>query len=110
MRPPIRRIPALATPVVARIPVWLSTRVSIRLACAAAHALGGIRLRSQVGHTCVEQTCKGTGGFEIVADTTIRLWHVGCYGYSWEEAGSDKERYASYHFHVAQPGDRPPEG
>jgi GT2 family glycosyltransferase/2-polyprenyl-3-methyl-5-hydroxy-6-metoxy-1,4-benzoquinol methylase/tetratricopeptide (TPR) repeat protein len=49
-------------------------------------------------------------GFQIVADATIRLWHVGHYGYSWEDAGSDKERYATYHFHVAQPGDPPAEG
>jgi hypothetical protein len=39
-------------------------------------------------------------GFRLFADTTIRLWHVGPYGYSWEDAGSDKERYGSYDFRV----------
>jgi hypothetical protein len=37
-------------------------------------------------------------GFKIMADTTIRLWHVGSYGYSWEDAGSDKERFPTYGF------------
>jgi hypothetical protein len=39
-------------------------------------------------------------GFKIVADTTIRLWRVGSYGYGWEEAGGDAERFETYHFHV----------
>jgi hypothetical protein len=37
-------------------------------------------------------------GFPVMADTTIRLWHVGSYRYSWEDAGSGKERFASYVF------------
>jgi hypothetical protein len=37
-------------------------------------------------------------GFRIYADTTFRLWHVGSYGYSWEDAGSDKDRYQHYTF------------
>jgi hypothetical protein len=40
-------------------------------------------------------------GFAIMADTTIRLRHMGRYGYSWEEAGADPPRYAHYTFHVA---------
>lgn len=41
-------------------------------------------------------------GFAIVADTTIRLWHMGTYGYGWEDAGRDVERYADYLFHVTR--------
>jgi hypothetical protein len=37
-------------------------------------------------------------GFPVVADTSIRLWHVGTYRYGWEDAGSSKERFGSYTF------------
>jgi hypothetical protein len=46
-------------------------------------------------------------GFRVLADLTIRLWHVGTYRFSWEDAGSDKERYAHYTFHLPAP-DQPP--
>jgi hypothetical protein len=39
-------------------------------------------------------------GLKIIADTTIRLWRVGTYGYGWEDAGNDTERFDTYHFHV----------
>ncbi|GHF70670.1 hypothetical protein FHX82_005565 [Amycolatopsis bartoniae] len=39
-------------------------------------------------------------GFQVMADTRIRLEHVGRHGYSWEDAGSDKRRYATYNFSV----------
>lgn len=39
-------------------------------------------------------------GFQVIADTSIRLWHVGNYRYGWEDAGSTKERYADYTFHL----------
>jgi hypothetical protein len=39
-------------------------------------------------------------GFRIMADTTIRLWHVGSYRFGWEDAGSDKQRFADYTFQV----------
>ena len=39
-------------------------------------------------------------GFVVMADTTIRLWHVGTYRYGWEDAGSSKDRYANYIFHL----------
>jgi hypothetical protein len=39
-------------------------------------------------------------GYKIMADTTIRLWHHGSYGYSWEDAGKDKERYETFYFEV----------
>ncbi len=39
-------------------------------------------------------------GFRIMADTTIRLWHVGSYHYGWEDAGRDVERFRDYTFHI----------
>jgi hypothetical protein len=39
-------------------------------------------------------------GLKVMVDTTIRLWRVGTYGYGWEEAGSDPERFHTYHFNV----------
>ncbi len=41
-------------------------------------------------------------GFRIMADTTIRLWHVGLYRYGWEDAGRDVQRFTDYTFHVAE--------
>jgi len=38
-------------------------------------------------------------GYKIIADTTIRLWHVGSYQYGWEDAGRDVERFANYTYH-----------
>jgi hypothetical protein len=37
-------------------------------------------------------------GFPIVADTSIRLWHVGDYAYGWEDAGIDRDRFGDFHF------------
>lgn len=39
-------------------------------------------------------------GFRIMADTTIRLFHYGNYGYSWEDAGNDVKRFGTYKFEV----------
>jgi hypothetical protein len=39
-------------------------------------------------------------GFRVMADTTIRLWHVGSYRYGWEDAGRDVERFNDYSFEV----------
>jgi hypothetical protein len=39
-------------------------------------------------------------GLKIMVDTTIRLWRVGTYGYGWEDAGGDAERFDTYQFHV----------
>jgi hypothetical protein len=39
-------------------------------------------------------------GHTIMADTTIRLLHIGRYGYSWEEAGGTPNRFARFDFHV----------
>lgn len=41
-----------------------------------------------------------TVGYNIMADTTIRLSHIGPYAYQWEDAGSDLARYESYLYHL----------
>lgn len=35
-------------------------------------------------------------GFKIMADTTIRLMHVGNYSYGWEDSGLDRERFETF--------------
>jgi hypothetical protein len=40
-------------------------------------------------------------GYRVWADTTIRLRHLGSYGYSWEDAGADPARHATYRFRVS---------
>ncbi len=48
-------------------------------------------------------------GLKIMADTSIRLWRLASYGYGWEDAGSDPERFETYHYRVgpaAAPGER----
>jgi hypothetical protein len=42
-------------------------------------------------------------GFRVMADTTIRLWHIGSYRYGWEDAGRDVERFGNYPFHITDP-------
>ena len=39
-------------------------------------------------------------GITPLADTTIRLWHWGRYGYTWEEAGSSPTRYRTYSYRL----------
>jgi protein-L-isoaspartate O-methyltransferase len=39
-------------------------------------------------------------GFRVMADTTIRLWHIGACPFSWEDAGRDVERFADYTLHL----------
>ncbi|WP_433785229.1 hypothetical protein ACQPX6_02640 [Actinomycetospora sp. CA-101289] len=39
-------------------------------------------------------------GFPILADTRIKLGHVGTYRYYWEDAGSTRERYSDYEYSV----------
>jgi len=34
--------------------------------------------------------------YPVVADTSIRLWHVGSCRYGWEDAGIDRTRYGSF--------------
>jgi hypothetical protein len=45
-------------------------------------------------------------GHRIFADTTIRLFHIGRHGHSWEEAGMALPRFARFDFHVNRPADR----
>jgi hypothetical protein len=45
-------------------------------------------------------------GFKIFADTTIRLQHIGIYGYSWEDVGGALPRYSSDQLRL--PGDDEP--
>ena len=39
-------------------------------------------------------------GYSILADTTIRLGHIGNYPYSWEDAGENPRRFGSYRFRL----------
>ncbi len=39
-------------------------------------------------------------GFRVLANTTIRLWHVGPYRFGWEDAGRYVERFDDYTFHI----------
>jgi SAM-dependent methyltransferase len=39
-------------------------------------------------------------GFRIMADTSLRLWHVGSYRYGWEDAGRGAQRFSDYTFHI----------
>jgi hypothetical protein len=39
-------------------------------------------------------------GHKILADTSVRLFHIGRYGYTWEDAGTSVPRYARFDFHV----------
>jgi hypothetical protein len=45
-------------------------------------------------------------GFKIVADTTIRLWHVGHYTYGWEDSGLKCKRTGSFTLYL---GPKPPD-
>jgi hypothetical protein len=44
-----------------------------------------------------------SAGLKIMADTTIRLWRIASYGFGWEDAGQDPERYDTFHYHVGPP-------
>lgn len=41
-------------------------------------------------------------GIPVIADTTIRLWHIGDYSYSWEDAGIDRQRFADFDFRFTE--------
>ena len=38
-----------------------------------------------------------------MADTRIRLFHYGGYGYTWEEAGHEMRRYGTFTYHMLPP-------
>ena len=39
-------------------------------------------------------------GFQVMADTRIRLWHVGTYRFGWEDAGRPVGRFHNFSFQV----------
>ena len=41
-------------------------------------------------------------GYRIMADSTIRLKHIGAYGFSWEDAGRDVQRFATFNFQLGK--------
>ena len=47
-------------------------------------------------------------GYKIMADTSIRLWHIGEYGYGWEDAGQPRARHDSFLFVIdnGKPGEK----
>jgi hypothetical protein len=47
-------------------------------------------------------------GFQIMADTSIRLAHVGSYGYSWEDVGHRKTPFATYRCNFNWASERQP--
>jgi len=49
-------------------------------------------------------------GRKVMADLSIRLWHVGPYAYGWEDAGSPQTRYQTYEFGIRDAGMPPSEG
>jgi hypothetical protein len=51
-------------------------------------------------------------GYKILADTTVRLLHIGKYDYGWEDAGREVKRYSSYKFNLQEGAKReePKEG
>jgi glycosyltransferase involved in cell wall biosynthesis len=48
-------------------------------------------------------------GVTPLADTMIRLWHIGPYRYGWEEAGEERRRYERYIYQMPGPDQRPPD-
>ena len=45
-------------------------------------------------------------GYRVMVDTTIRLHHYGTYGYTWEDACGDRQRYETFHMTVDKPENR----
>jgi hypothetical protein len=46
-------------------------------------------------------------GFQIFADTSIRLQHIGIYGYSWEDTAGGLPRYRSFQWGLPATATRP---
>lgn len=46
-------------------------------------------------------------GYRIWADTTIRLRHIGSYAFSWEDAGAQTQRFATYNLQLTPSNTRP---
>jgi hypothetical protein len=47
------------------------------------------------------ERCRGNE-VRIMVDGSIRLWHIGSYGFGWEDAGTEKERYLNYGFAIRE--------
>ena len=47
-------------------------------------------------------------GYQIWADTTIRLWHIGTYRYGWEDAGMDRPRFETFTLNFGPPENETP--
>jgi hypothetical protein len=45
-------------------------------------------------------------GFKIMADSTVRLLHIGSYSFGWEDAGRQVARYSSYKFQLTDGADK----
>jgi hypothetical protein len=43
-------------------------------------------------------------GYKIMADTTIRLWHIGTRQFGWEDAGANVPRFGTYRFQLSGGG------
>jgi hypothetical protein len=41
-------------------------------------------------------------GYKIIADTSIRLWHIGTYTYGWEDSGIERERNHTFTLHFPE--------
>ncbi len=66
----------------------------------------------EVGHSYLAEDfafCERAqrAGFQVLADTRIRLWHIGSYRYGWEDAGRDVERFGDFTFHLQPARPRP---
>ncbi len=46
-------------------------------------------------------------GVTPMADTSIRLWHYGRYGYGWEDVGIESKRFATYTHRLSAHVDNP---
>lgn len=42
-------------------------------------------------------------GYQIFADSSIRLWHIGMYRYGWEDAGIDRQRFNTFTLSLGDP-------
>ena len=58
------------------------------------------------GHRSINELGGESCGFQIFADTSIRLQHIGIYSYSWEDIGGGLPRYPSYRLRISD-GDEP---
>lgn len=46
-------------------------------------------------------------GVPIRVDTSVRLWHLGSYPYTWEDAGRERAVYETFVYHLGPDGSEP---